>query len=277
MGDIKFSAPIWRLRLTRNLSSLLVLYYLIYNKWKNELCYSMGIYTQHDFGVIKMTNGYPVQESDIFNFITFIIPSTGRDSIEQTICSLFNQTHNLWRAVIVFDGEPQQLTSATLRYLSDPRIRNCTIPKMGESNFAATLRNYRMSRDDFSEWFAFVDDDDTLSPDYITRLVEETRLNTMVEAVVFRMSGHYVDGPHVFPPQEDVMFQINRVGISFAIKRRLFEAGLWFQPSSGEDFTLLERVFHANTKMVISPYVTYYVKNVWPADPSVDYPRHYIN
>ena len=99
----------------------------------------------------------------------------------------------------------------------------------------------------------------------------------MVEAVVFRMNGVYPDGPHVFPSQEDVMFQKDRVGISFAIKRRLFEAGLWFQPSGREDFTLLERIFHANTKMVISPYVTYYVKNIRPADPSVEYPRYYLN
>jgi hypothetical protein len=73
------------------------------------------------------------------------------------------------------------------------------------------------------------------------------------------------------------MFQKNHVGISFAIKRRLFEAGIWFQPSDIEDFTLLKRTFDANKKMVISPYVTYYVKNVRPTDLSVHYPRYYLN
>jgi len=40
---------------------------------------------------------------------------------------------------------------------------------------------------------------------------------------------------------------------------------------------LLKRMFDASTNMVISPYVTYYVKGVRPADPSVEYPRSYLN
>ena len=144
------SAQIWRFRITRNIG-LLVLYSTFYNTWKNELWDFTGIYKEHNFSVVKMNNGCSLQQSDDSNFVTFIIPSKGRDTIDRTIQSLLNQTHNLWNAVIVFDGEPQQLTSATPGYLSDPRIRNCTIPKMGESNFAATLRNYGMSRDDYSE------------------------------------------------------------------------------------------------------------------------------
>lgn len=275
MSHIGAPAQIWPFQIRRNLCFLLVLYYLIYNTWKNKL-WDCIVYKQHDFGVVKMTNGCPLQQSDDSSFVTFIIPSKGRDTIDRTIQSLLNQTHILWNAVIVFDGE-QQLTSATSGYLSDPRIRNCTIPKMGESNFAATLRNYGMSRDKCSEWFAFVDDDDVLSPEYVTRLLEESKLNKLVEAVIFRMSVTYPDGPHIFPSQEDAMFQKNRVGISFAIKRRLFEAGLWFQPSSAEDFLLLKRMFDANTKIVMSPYVTYYAGNARPADPSTVYPRNYLN
>jgi len=127
---------------------------------------------QLGFGVVETTIGCPLHQS---TFVTFIIPSKGRDSIDRTIQSLFNQTHDLWNAVIVFDGE-QQLSSAISGNLSDPRIRNYTIPKFGESNFAGTLRNYGMSKGKCSEWFAFVDDDDVLSPDYITRLLEESTL-----------------------------------------------------------------------------------------------------
>ena len=65
---------------------------------------------------------------------------------------------------------------------------------------------------------AFVDGDDVLSPDYVTRLLEETLLNTLVETVVFRMSV----GTQALPPKEDVMFAKHRVGISFAITRHLF-------------------------------------------------------
>jgi len=90
------------------------------------------------------------------------------------------------------------------------------------------------------------------------------------------MSVIFRDGFHILPPEEDVMFERERVGISFAIKRHLFEGGIWFQPSSAEDLILLKRMFDASTNMVISPYVTY-VKGVRPADPSVEYPRSYLN
>jgi len=140
--------------------------------------------------------------------------------------------------VIIFDGE-QELTSAASGYLSDPRIRNYTIPKVGESNFAGILRNYGMSKDECAEWFAFVDDDDVLSPDYVARLLEETRLNTLVQTVIFRMTGIYRADQPILPPKEDVMFVMDRVGISFAIQKSVFQSGFWFQSSSKEDSTIL--------------------------------------
>ncbi|KAM3568795.1 hypothetical protein VYU27_009092 [Nannochloropsis oceanica] len=61
--------------------------------------------------------------------------------------------------------------------------------------------------------------------------------------------------------QNHDMFKRDRVGISFAIKRQLFESGLWFEPSQTEDFDLLKRIFESDYDMVISPYVMYYVRN----------------
>lgn len=232
-------------------------------------------FKQHDLGVVKTIEGCLLHQQDDANssFVTFIIPSKGRDSIDRTVHSLFNQTRNLWKAVIVFDGEQQQIPSAKPGYLSDPRITAYTIPKAGEANFGATLRNYGMSKVTCSEWLAFVDDDDVLSPEYVSRLLEETQINTLVETVIFRMTLL----SNVLPPKDHVMFQLNSVGISFAIKRNLFEAGLWFKPSSGEDFNLLKRIFDLNKKMVISPYVTYYVKGSRPGDLSIEYPRINLN
>jgi hypothetical protein len=179
--------------------------------------------------------------------------------------------------VIVFDGEPEHPTSTISPYISDKRIRTYTIPKTGEHNFAGILRCYGMSKVKCSDWFAFVDDDDVLSPDYVARLQEESRLNPLVETVIFRMSCMYTGEIRVIPPKNDLMFQHNFVGISFAIKRQLFEAGFWFQASTAEDFTFLDKIFAAKRKMVISPYVTYYVKDVRPAQERVEYPRSYIN
>lgn len=203
--------------------------------------------------------------------VTFIIPSQGRPTINDTIESLLAQTDQRWNAVIVFDGEQED----TL-YPSDPRIRAYTVPKMGQANMGAILRNYGMSQASGSEWFAFVDDDDVLSSDYVTRLLEEVNLNPLVEAIIFRMSraGFPED---VLPPKDHDKFHLGYVGISFAIRTELFKSGMGFQPSTVEDFELLERIHKRQAKMVISPHVTYYVKGAGPADVNAAYPRHYIN
>jgi len=51
-----------------------------------------------------------------------------------------------------------------------------------------------MSRIECSEWLAFVHDDDDLSPDHVIGLLEESSLDTLVEAVYFawRMDFMYV-------------------------------------------------------------------------------------
>ena len=123
MSDERASAQIWRYRITRNLGFLLISYYLIYNTWKSEFWDFMGTYKEDDFSVVKMTNACSLQRLDDSNFVTFIIPSKGGNTIDRTIQSLLNQTHNQWNAVIVFDGE-QRLSSVTSGYLSDH-----TIPK----------------------------------------------------------------------------------------------------------------------------------------------------
>jgi len=209
--------------------------------------------------------------------VTFIVPSKGRESIYRTIESLINQTDDRWEAVIIFDGgeQPESLV-ANVSYLSDPRIHTYTMPKVGEQNFAAVLRNYGMSKGS-SEWLAFVDDDDVLSFEYVARLWEESGLDPLVETIIFRMSGIYSGKLCIYPPESHAMFQLHYVGISFAVKRSVFEAGYWFQPSITEDFEMLKTIFDAQKKMVISPYVTYHVRNERPIDANVSYPRFYIN
>jgi len=230
------------------------------------------------FGMATLLKGFPFQLAHDPPFVTFIVPSKGRDTIARSLESLVNQTDHRWEAIVVFDGGVQQEPpkSSTLSYMSDPRIRNYSMPQMGEQNFAALPRNFGMGKAS-SEWLAFVDDDDVLSCDYVARLWEESRLNPLVETVIFRMSRMRGDGTQVLPPEDHTSFQENYVGISFALKRVLFEHGFWFRPSNIEDFRLLETIYKAAKVMVISPYVTYYVKDARPSDPNVEYPRHYLN
>lgn len=230
------------------------------------------------YGMATLLKGFPFQLAHDPPFVTFIVPSKGRDTIARSLESLVNQTDHRWEAIVVFDGGVQQEPpkSSTLSYMSDPRIRNYSMPQMGEQNFAALPRNFGMGKAS-SEWLAFVDDDDVLSSDYVARLREESRLNPSVGTVIFRMSIMYTDGLQIFPPQDHATFQKYNVGISFAVKRSLFDAGFWFRPCETEDFGLLETIYKASKTMVISPYVTYYVKDARPSDPNVEYPRHYLN
>jgi cellulose synthase/poly-beta-1,6-N-acetylglucosamine synthase-like glycosyltransferase len=210
------------------------------------------------------------------SIVTFIVASKGRDTLNDTISSIYWQDDPRWEASVIHDG-PEPQYDSLCPFQCDPRIKVYTIPKTGLQNFGATIRNYGMTKVR-TDWVAFVDDDDQISTDYVTRLVEEIHLDRRLETIIFRMSGMYSNTLRIFPRSEDLMFEENFVGISFALRRTLFEAGFWFQPSHTEDFDLLERIFEARRRMVISPYVTYYVKHVRPTQESIEsLPRHYLH
>jgi glycosyltransferase involved in cell wall biosynthesis len=91
--------------------------------------------------------------------ITFIIPTINRHTLSRTIDCLINQTNPNWKAIVVFDGVKCE------KYL-DPRIKSLSIEKMGKQNFAGLVRNQAINMVD-TEWIGFVDDDDTISYDYV--------------------------------------------------------------------------------------------------------------
>lgn len=205
-------------------------------------------------------------------FVTFIVPSKGRDTLNRTIASLRSQIDTQWSASIVFDGLEESLWMTTSLFWKDERIRSYNTPKIGQHNFGGVLRNIGMSKAR-GDWLAFVDDDDVLSSEYLVRLKEEVRMNPLLDAVIFRMSRE--DGT-IFPPPDHRIFSVGRVGISFAIARKLFEEGLRFQPSKNEDFEMLQTLYEMRKRMVMSPYVTYFVRDAHPST-NVTFPRYYLN
>jgi hypothetical protein len=155
-----------------------------------------------------------------------------------------------WLALIVYDGV------APSHNHSDKRIRHFVVPKIGRANHAAVLRNFG-SYQTHTPWVAFVDDDDTLDPSYVARLQEEIALTPEAKCVIFRM---HASGSGALPPASHTDFKVNSVGISFAVRRTLFDEGLMFAPSATEDYELLARIRDAKKRIVMSPYVTYLVK-----------------
>lgn len=184
--------------------------------------------------------------------ITFIIPTIGRSTLPKTLKCLINQSNPNWKAIVIFDG-----ISSTIR-TKDPRIRIIESPKLGQgTNSAGLVRNYGITFAD-TEWIAFVDDDDNLSRRYIDIFIEESSAYTMADIIIFRMRA--VENL-IFPAFSTDTFYKHQVGISFAVKKKVFDEGHIFIPSSIEDFSYLDGARNKKYNIMISPYVTYFVKN----------------
>jgi glycosyltransferase involved in cell wall biosynthesis len=181
--------------------------------------------------------------------ITFIIPTIGRPTLQRTIDSLLNQKNKNWKAIVAFDGIP------AIEY-DDPRIKSISLPKTGKLNHAGQVRNTAIEMTD-TEWVGFVDDDDTISKDYVEKIEQELKQNPSAKCIIFRMR-FLIGSITVMPEPHHDNFYITRVGISFAMRKDL---NMLFEPSSTEDFNLLNRIRAAGNKIIISPFVTYFVRN----------------
>jgi len=184
--------------------------------------------------------------------ITFIIPTIGRSTLQNTLDCLINQSNPNWKAIVIFDG-----ISSTIQN-TDPRIRIIESPKLGEgTNSAGLVRNYGITFAD-TEWVAFVDDDDNLSRRYVDIFIEESNAYALTDIIIFRIEA-YKDC--ILPKFTTETFYFEQVGISFAVKKKVFDEGHVFIPSKKEDFVYLDEARNKKYNIMISPYVTYFVRN----------------
>lgn len=192
--------------------------------------------------------------------ITFIIPSINRDTLIRTITSLKKQKIDNWRAIIIFDG-CKPYSPSLLELLSDKHFLYFTIQKMGViknilHGSAGFVRNVGMHIVN-TPWIGFIDDDDTIMPNYTEKLIEEILITPRADVISFRM----IDNGNIYLPANLNNIIINHIGISFSFKTTLFLNGFSFQQSETEDFTLLNIFKNNNKKIVISPYITYCVRD----------------
>ena len=197
-------------------------------------------------------------------FITFIIPSIGRDSLKDTLNSLLNLNDSAWNAIIIFDGVTYESP------IKDERIITKTIEKTGIQEHgksrAGLVRNIGIEivlKDCIKNcmWIGFVDDDDCLSPDYIDNLKTELNIDQVSnfckpEVVIFRMA--YENGL-VLPMQQDRNIILKKVGISFCINTDIAYK-YKFDNHIYEDFMYLKCLQNNGHKIIISEYVSYYVR-----------------
>jgi glycosyltransferase involved in cell wall biosynthesis len=185
---------------------------------------------------------------DNIPLVTFIIPTIGRDTLNRTIESIKNQTRTNWKAIIIFDGIKPTIDE------KDKRIKVIQIDKKGRLNYAGRVRNSGIEKVD-TEWVAFVDDDDTLTKNYLE--VFENEIEDSLDVLIFRM----LKGNQVLPPYEHTDFVKNYVGISFTAKTNLFKnENIWFNESPTEDYDILDKFRSNNKNIKISNEVTYIVR-----------------
>ena len=172
--------------------------------------------------------------------ITFIIPTIGRSTLSKALQSLIAMNNPNWRAIVMFDGIEPTISS------SDFRISIKKMEKKGKLNYAGEVRN-KAIKETQTEWVGFLDDDDALEPTYVDLLHDHIeKINP--EIVIFRMKNSLTN--IVLPPLDAKDFELNFVGISFCLKRKLvIEEGFFFEPSRIEDYNLLNRLRRCDKKI----------------------------
>jgi Glycosyl transferase family 2 len=101
--------------------------------------------------------------------IGFVIPAHNASStIARTLDSLVAQTDARWNAIVIDDGSTDD-TADVVRGFNSPQIRACTQANAGPSS--ARNHGFRISD---SALVCFLDADDTLSPEFVGRMIPLT-------------------------------------------------------------------------------------------------------
>lgn len=194
-------------------------------------------------------------------FVSFIIPTLGRDSLADTIASLVSQTDGDWEAFVVLDDSYMLTGRAGETVMEWDQRVHLLVPSISGS--AGLLRNYAISKCT-SEWIAFVDDDDTLEPQYVEHLHAHAEDYPSADVVLFRMK-HPKYG--ILPREQLPTISQGLVGISYAVRARIKPKFLKEEVVSDtdtrlnthEDIELLLDLRNKGHELYISKHVDYIV------------------
>lgn len=158
---------------------------------------------------------------------TFIIPSINRPTLQRAIDSVSKQAP----------------------YLVE-------IDKAGIGASAVRNSLIRLAE---TEWVSMLDDDDTVTDDYVTRLKQESEKHPEADVIIFReyFISELMDAPYPdhFIWQAPVVHW-GQFGIAFSVKREV-ALKYPFVDEENEDFHFIERLDKAGYKIHFSKYITY--------------------
>lgn len=228
--------------------------------YKQNLFRTLAYADTYQDTITRMNQFINLDKSSV---ITFIIPTTNKSTLSRTLLSILQQPKTNWKAIIVFYGcEPKDesllalLQDKRFLYISIKRVetQEKVFPIYGQAGY---VRNIGMQFVSNSLWVGFIDDGDTITPTYLQRLEDEENTTTYADAVSFKMKC----GEDIFPPHHCTEITPHLIGISFVMKSSLLADGYVFKQSTIEDFALLHDLQRFKKTIVLSPFITYLVKD----------------
>lgn len=161
---------------------------------------------------------------------TFIIPSIDRPELQRAIDSAKKQ------APYLIEIDKQKIGASAIR------------------NGLIKLAN--------TKWVSMLDDDDTVTDDYVARLQEESDKHPEADVIVFReyFIGELMEGEGKKYPDHFIwaapVVHWGQIGIAFSVKREV-AINHPFLDEPNEDFHFVARIEEAGHKIHFSKYIVY--------------------
>jgi len=191
-------------------------------------------------------------------FVTFIIPTIGRPSLQASILSMLAQVDPDWNAIVIGDNVEDEKFKGFK--VDDSRITFFNLPvKTGHDNVGAQVRNIALEHIKASDkkpvWVANLDDDDTVDKNYVAWLRGE-----IVDLLQFR--AQWENGIDIRPTDDEHRLLPHTVCNAFAFKFDFAEKhGLQYIDGSSEDWVTIQGFITAGGKTKVSEHVAYYVRH----------------
>jgi peptidoglycan/xylan/chitin deacetylase (PgdA/CDA1 family)/GT2 family glycosyltransferase len=199
--------------------------------------------------------------------VSVIIPAFNAvDTLSKTLDCLLAQTYLDWQAIIVDDGSTDQTAAVAQRFVEhDPRILAISQANAGVS----VARNTGIQIAQFS-WLLFLDADDWLAPDFLTKMMGELQQHPDYDAVYCDWARITPDERHLranIPSDPELLFEQLACSCTFAIhacvvRKTCVEAVGLFDPvlCTCEEWDLWQRLARSGTKFGVLPEVLAYYR-----------------
>lgn len=194
-------------------------------------------------------------------FIVFIIPTIGRNTLIDSINSVMKLNGNYeWKILVIFDGIKNNLvdlnTNDNIMILETEKCGNINIKNNGGMVRNIGI-NYLIDNKIESKYIGFLDDDDTIHPEYINNLLKEEELFDF-DCIIFRMM---YENYNIIPHPLTTKIEMKNVGISFLLKYEIINnENFRFINHPYEDYVFVNKIKNNKKKILISKFVNYFVR-----------------